>query len=705
MSEPSRGHHLPPTPPDHRRARAVLARKWAYLLSGVVVVPLSAEDLGRELGGRLDRLCSALTAEPFTTEPFERAGEQLVALGYLGEPGLRCTVDVLGKGFLALPEFASAHRFAERVVLGLGALACGFLAGSQRVVLEQQETMHLTLLKAVRDAKWNLRESEARFDEVVTSSSSGVMIVDLDGQVARANAAIGEMLGYTQAELTGAALLDLVHPDSAPVLRDAMRALREGGRDRVRQSQRLLRKDGDLARISLTLSLLRGADDESGHFVTVVEDGTELMLLQSELSRQALHDVLTGLPNRQYFTSNLENALRRADPAHGTTMYHLGIDAFDMLCNSLGRRAGERVLVHIAQRLKAVLAREKAMIARFDGDEFAILVENTEATPGVAELVAAIRDELTEPTYVDGRGLAVSASIGVVHRPPPTVDPAELLRTADLTLRRAAAGRRGQWELYDPARDTAERSERTLAVSMPGAWEHGEIDVRYRPVARLADGGTAGVEALLRWAPEGLDPLPHKHCVQLAEQTGLSLPLGEWLLRTAGGQIAWWRQRNGFEHPLLLGLTAHQACDGELTSRVHRVLADVGLRPEQLMLGVPAGTLPVDEAADNLTVLADMGVRTMLDDFDLGPAGLAAAADLPVTAVRVRPALTARLTPDSPLANALLPLVRQAGVTVVVDGIEDEARARWWREAGAEFATGDFFGTAGLAEETVTHFN
>ncbi|MFD9888899.1 putative bifunctional diguanylate cyclase/phosphodiesterase [Amycolatopsis sp. NPDC059027] len=703
MSDPS--HHRPSPPPDDRRDRALLARKWAYLLSGVVVVPLSAEDLGRELGGRLDRLCTALRAEPFATEPFERAGEQLVALGYLGEPGLRCTMDVLGKGFLALPEFEATERFAERIVLGLGALACGFLAGSQRAVLEQQETMHLTLLKAVRDAKWNLRESEARFDEVVTSSASGVMIVDLDGRLSRANAAIGEMLGYTQAELTGAALLDFVHPDSTEVLREAIRSLREGERDRIRQSQRLLRKDGDVARISLTVSLLRGTDNQPSHFVTVVEDGTELMLLQSELSRQALHDVLTGLPNRQYFTSNLENALRRADPAYGTTLFQLRPDAFDMVCNSLGRQSGERLLVHVAQRLKTVLAREKTMIARFDGDEFAVLIENSATTPGVAALVAAIKDELAEPAYVDGRGLAVSVSVGVVHRPPSTIDPAELLRAADLTLRRAAAGRRGQWELYDPERDAAERDERTLAVSMPGAWEHGEISVWYRPVARLADGGTAGVEALLRWAPPELDPLPHKRCVRLAEETGLSLPLGDWLLRTSGGQIAWWRQRSGFEHPLLLGLTAHQACDGDLVSRVNQVLTDVGLRPEQLLLGMPAGVLPIDEAVDNLTVLADLGVRMLLDDFDLGPAGLTAVEDLPLAAVRVRSCLTTRLAAGPPATAALVPLVRQAGATVIVDGIADDDQARWWHAAGADLATGDFFGVAGQAEETVTHFN
>jgi diguanylate cyclase (GGDEF)-like protein len=219
----------------------------------------------------------------------------------------------------------------------------------------------------------------------------------------------------------------------------------------------LLRKDGDVARISLTMSLLRGADDQPGHFVAVIEDGTELMLLQSELNRQALHDVSTGLPNRQYFSTYLESALRRADPARGVTLFHLDVDAFGMVCNSLGRRTGERLLVHVAQRLKAVMAREKAMIARFEGDEFGILVENADGTPDVGTIVAEINRELAEPVYFDDCGLAVSVSVGVVRRPPADWEPANVMRAAEQALRRAKSRRRGQWELFHHGQDASDR--------------------------------------------------------------------------------------------------------------------------------------------------------------------------------------------------------------------------------------------------------
>ncbi len=687
-----------PSTPDPTRGRETLARKWSYLMSGAIVVPHTREQLDRELRGQLAKILDALHAVPFDPDRLERLGDELVDLGYVGEAGLRCTTDVLGPGLLGLAEFQPVEAHAERIVVGLGALSSGFLAANRRAVFQQQESMQLTLLKAVRDAKWRLQESEARFDEVVTSSTNGVLIVDLAGKVVRANGAIREILGRSAAELTERTLFDLVHPDSVVALREAMDLLLGGGHERIRQSQRLLRSDGDIARITLTTSLLRDADDEPAHFVTVVEDGTELMLLQGELNRQALHDVLTGLPNRQYFSTYLESALRRADPALGVTLFHLDLDAFGMVCNSLGSRIGERLLVHVAKRLKGVLAAERAMIARFEGDEFGILVENTETTPDIAAIVAAINEELAEPVFVDGHGLAVSASIGVVRRPARDVEPAELLRAADQALRRAKNGRRGQWELFHPKQDEADRHAQALAVGMPGAWEHGEVGVRFRPVTRFA-GGLAGVEALLYWDRE--EPLEHDRCVKPAEQTGLILPLGEWLLRVAADQSRWWRQRDRVEAPLVVGLSPAQSADADLVSRVVRVLDDTALPPDRLLVGMPVGALSVGEAVDNLTVLADRGVRMALHDFGLGPDDLAALADLPVGCVRV----AARLVDHrAAYVEAAVAAVRAAGVTIVVDGVRTAGQASWWREIGADAGCGDHFGAVCTPADVVGYF-
>ncbi|GAA4430785.1 EAL domain-containing protein [Actinokineospora soli] len=681
-----------PAGPDGARARELLARKWAYLLSGVAVIPLGVEELGRELLDALEALCAALTGEPFDAAAVERVGERIVALGYVGEDGLRRTAGVVGGGLLGLPEFQPVEAHAGRVALAIGALATGFLAANRRLVFEQQERMQLSLLKAVRDAKWNLAESEARFDEVVTSSASGVVIVGLDGRVVRANAALAEILGRTPAELAEANLFDLVHPDTVGMLREGMAAVAVGGQDRVRQSHRLLRADGDVARISLTASLLRDPDGAPSQFVVVVEDGTELVLLQGELHRQALHDVLTGLPNRQFFGSHLEGALRRADLVRGVTLLHLDLDAFGMVCDSLGRRAADRLLVHVAQRLRAVVAREKAMVARFDGDGFGILVENSATTPNVAELAASVNRALAEPVWVDGHGLALSASIGAVHRVARDQDPDELLRAADRALRRARTGGRGQRELVDPGQDAADRWAETLAVGMPGAWEQGEITPGYRPVVDLADAVVAGGEALLRWA-HPRHPVPHEMCVELAERTGLALPLGEWLLGTVAAQVRWWRQRGIVSAPMTLALTPHQSADADLVVPVVRALDATGLPAAGLSIAVPVRAVAEPEAADNLGVLAEMGVRTALSDFAFGVDDLDAARGLAEDHVRVpRRLVDLRATEDAPHVASLVAALAGDGVVVAVDGVATEEQEAWWRAAGADLATGPRFG-------------
>jgi diguanylate cyclase (GGDEF)-like protein/PAS domain S-box-containing protein len=700
MPEPS--HRPDAASRDDARDRSTLGRKWAYVLHSKVFLPQRQSDLERELLALLDAVCAAVRSEPLSTAAAHAAGKRLVALGCAGDAAIECTMDLLGPGLVGLPEFQPVERFAARIALVVGVFGAGFAAAGRQSMFEQQENVELALLKAIRDA----RRSEATFEEVVDCSANGVMITGLDGELVRVNDALAGILGYSPAELTGLTLFDIVHPDYAAVLREDYQSLAEGRRERLKQPQSLLCRDGEVARITLTASLLRN-EGEPNRFLTVVEDDTELLLLQSELNRQALHDVLTGLPNRQYFSTQIETALRRADPHHSVTLFHLDLDGFAMIGNGLGRYVGDRLLVVVSQRLRAVVMGEKAIVARFDGDEFGILVENTPTTPGVARLVALMNDELSEPVYVEGNGVAVSASVGVVHRPATNIEPMELLRAADFALRRAKAAGRGQWELFDPEWDARDRRNYTLAACMPGAWETGEIDVVYRPVADLASGAINGVEALLRWRDTRMGSLAHARCVELAEQTGFILPLGEWMLRVAAEQAAWWRKRFATRLPLVIGLTAHQAADADLASRLLRTAGD----PARLIVGFPVSALRSPDVVENMKVLMDMGVEAILDDFGTAPGELALLADIPVRSVRISGQLVARVSgtaDDGPLSTALrslVDLVHRSGATVIVDGVHTTAQAEWWRLAGADTAMGDVFGQACTSGELVTRLS
>ncbi|MET9263034.1 EAL domain-containing protein [Amycolatopsis sp. NPDC004079] len=713
MTEPGRSL-LPEPSEDGRRERVLLARKWAYLLGGTGYVPLAHNSFETELAALLDDLCTEVHESgpgnpPGSTGSLEAAGTRLVELNCAGGQALTATMGVLGKGLLALPEFQPVEKIAERVVGVLGALAASVAAAAQRATLAQQENLKLSLLKAVRDAKYELRTAQARFDEVATSSASGILVADLDGRLVTVNAAAGVMLGRAPDELTGCDLFELVHPDYVPVLREDYRALLAGKVERIKQSQRLLHHDGEAVSVSLTASLLHGAGDEPSHFVTVVEDGTELFLLQNEISRQALHDVLTGLPNRQCFSTRMETALGEADPELGVTLLRLELDAFAVVRNGLGERAAEQLLVTVARRLKSVLAKEKALLSRFGDAEFAVLVENAPDTPPPGCLVRELRQELAEPTYVDGHGLALSISVGVVSRTADGRDAADLLRESHQALRRAKANGHGQWELSHPEQNRMDRKTDELAAVMPGAFEHGDVQERYRPLMRLGDGAVHGVEVLLSWDPPGAGALSDERCRSLAETTGLTLPIGEWLLNTACEQVGWWRQRLDRDLRLLVSLSPHQAADTDLLTRVVGVLEETRFPAERLLVELPMLALAADlgESRDNLRELSGLGVRPVISVSGLGDGALAALVDLPVYGVRLDCGLLDGVAPDSPVVDLFreLPsLAHRVGAEVIVDGLTTAEQARFWRDAGAELALGAHCGESCRADELADAF-
>ncbi|WP_199441208.1 putative bifunctional diguanylate cyclase/phosphodiesterase [Umezawaea beigongshangensis] len=682
---------------DPRRERDRLARKWAYLVSSTAYVPLSAPEIEQVLGELVDGLVDVLRREPFRPEAADALGARLVALHCVGPDSLRVSVGVLGKALLSTTELAGLPDLPERVVAVLGAFSSGYAQARQLLALEQQEAVTRALLLAASTARSSLRVSEARFTEVFASSPSGMAITGLDGGFTLVNEAFADVFGHTAAGLGVLSLFDLADPADLPLLRAAFEDLCDGRVPRAQHRQRFLRRDGEQVWASIALAAVRDEQGGPANVLVVVEDDSELALLGGRLTHQSLHDVLTGLPNRQFLTTQLEKVIGQTDPRLGATLYHLDLDAFSAVADGIGRDAGDQLLKHVAQRLQAVVAEEKAMVARLEGDEFVVLVENGPSTPDVSSMVDLINERLGEPVYFGDHGVAVSATVGVVHRLP-RLEPAELLRASDLTLRRAKRSGRRQWGLYDAAQNAEDRAQLSLAAGMPGAWENGEITVVFQSVVALDGGAITALEAQMRWKHRSAGVIPHERCVALAEQTGLILPLGAWLLRTAAEQVRWWALREKRDVPVVVLLAASQARDPDLVGSVHRVLAATGLAAASLRLCVPARVLTDEsgEAVENLTLLAEAGVVIEVRDFG-GAADAADLEDLPVASVRVADRLVRKQAEHAPspattrVLTDLVEVVHLLGREVGVDGIATEAQAAWWRSLGADTATGPLY--------------
>ncbi len=424
------------------------------------------------------------------------------------------------------------------------------------------------------------------------------------------------------------------------------------------------------------------------------ELSTELTLLQRQLSHQLLHDALTGLPNRQFFTTRLEEVLNSGT---ATTLYRIELNGVPVLNDGLGGPRTDSFLTAIAVRIRSAVASENAMVARLDRAGFVVLREGGPGTAPPAALVDTINEALAETTYLGDVGVATTASIGVVQSPPHRSDPVELMSAADMALRYAKQKGPGQWQLLAPDEDAADRRLHRLAAIMPGAWETGQLRVGFRPRVGLADERPVAVDAFARWQQAGLRGQP---CVELGEETGLSPQLSGWLLRNAGEQLRTWHRRTGAELPLGVSLTPVQSAAPDLVPSLLSVLDELSLRPSLVQVALPASTVFSGRALSNLTALAEAGVETAVHDFGDVPSDVVRLADLPLRSVLLTPRLVAQArgaAKTSLVAKALAGLVtfvHLAGATVTVEEIHNRAEADWWRWAEADHASGPLYGPA-----------
>ena len=589
--------------------------------------------------------------------------------------------------------------FTGRMTALLGEPAAGYARALRRRTLDQQQD----ITRAIA-----LRESEDRFRETFGATAVGVAISTLDGTITETNGALAAVLGCSPGELTGREIHELVHPEDAPTLAAAFHLLATGLRTRFQARSTLVAPNGDATWVSLSVSVLSDADGVPTHHVTMVQDVTDGHLVEQQLRHQTLHDLLTGLPNQEYFWIRLNAVLERARPDATITLCKIDVDGFAVINDSLGYEIGNRLLQSVAKRLVGLVTEDEAMVARFGVDEFAVLIENSPRTPDVATLAAKINAELAEPTYLGDHGLAVSAGIGLVQGPACGFTAEQLVCAADNSMHRAKRTGRGQWGLPDPPIEADERARFMLAAAMPAAWENGRVTLCSQPLIRLDPtapdtGRVVAVQALLSWEHPEHGTIGHEQCLALAEQTGLILSLGPWMLAQScdllrgisGGHTP---ADGGTGPPVRIDLTTHLAQDPDLVAVLRDALDAASLQPQDVQLGIPVELVACDhsETKENLGVLADNGTGIVLTGFGAAAEHLAAVEDLPVQAVEIARPVVRRVAqqPDSVVReamSALVPLIRRMEISVVVGGVDRIEQADWWRCAGADLVRGEAF--------------
>ncbi len=424
---------------------------------------------------------------------------------------------------------------------------------------------------------------------------------------------------------------------------------------------------------------------------------------EARFRHQATHDPLTGLPNRTLFTERLTAAITA--PGRGADrvgVCFLDLDRFKVVNDSLGHQIGDSLLVTVAQRLHRALGEH--LVARLGGDEFVILVERTAGTDDAVKVAEAALAAVREPALVDGHELTVSASIGIVERPVTGTSPMDLMRAADSTLHWAKAAGGARWSLFDADRNHRELARYALSAAIPAALDRGEFYLDYQPLTSLRDGRVLGMEALVRWRHPELGVLRPDSFIPLAEETGLIVRLGSWVLAEACREAGTWPGADGDAPFVSVNLAVRQLHRTDLVTEVRGVLGRTGLPPHRLQLEITESTMmsTVVEPVRALRVLGDLGVRVAIDDFGTGYCNLAYLRDLPVDELKVAGEFVTGLRApgsrtDERILASLVSLAHALDLTVTAEGVETADQADRLRAIGCDAGQGWHFGRPGPA--------
>ncbi|HSO95474.1 MAG TPA: EAL domain-containing protein [Acidimicrobiia bacterium] len=444
---------------------------------------------------------------------------------------------------------------------------------------------------------------------------------------------------------------------------------------------------------------------------TLTEEATVESLLQlaaiaiehhtfeGQLSHQAHHDPLTGLPNRVLFYELLEHALARSLRLNtAIAVLFLDLDRFKVVNDSLGHDAGDALLAVLARRLESVL-RPGDVVSRFGGDEFTVLCEDIDPHAAARQSVNVaerIIDAVGEPFVLDGDEQFLSASVGIALAFHGSERPEDLLRDADAAMYRAKERGRGCCEIFDEAMRARAQDRHEIENTLHRAVSREELRVFYQPVISLTDGACVGVEALVRWQHPDRGLLAPRDFIPLAEETGLVVPMGHWVLHAAVTQAADWRrvQRDPGRFRLSVNLSGRQLQDPGLADGVEDLLDTVGLDPQALCVEITESVLMDDADAGALKALKAIGVRVSVDDFGTGYSSLGYLRRFPVDEVKIDRSFVARLgtdPADAAIVAAVVSLGHALGVEVVGEGVETESQLHELRALGADAAQGFYF--------------
>jgi diguanylate cyclase (GGDEF)-like protein/PAS domain S-box-containing protein len=553
-----------------------------------------------------------------------------------------------------------------------------------------------------------IKESEERFRSLVQYSSDIITILDTEGTVHYVSPAVERVTGYRPEEQVGTNAFGSIHPDDREqALNTFAEVLKRPGLQPPLEF-RVPHKDGSWRYLEHVVNNL--VDDPAVRGVVVNSwDVTERKALVEQLSYQAFHDLLTGLPNRALFMDRLEHASSRANRRGSkVAVLFTDLDNFKVINDSLGHKAGDQLLIAVAERLKACL-RPEHTAARLGGDEFTILVEDIASVGEAVQIAERIADILRPPFTLEEQEVFATVSTGIALNSTAQEQPADLLRYADLAMYRAKHRGKARYEVFEPSMDAKAVERLILETGLRRALVRQQFRVYYQPIVALDNDKVAGVEALVRWEHPQRGLLLPEVFLSVAEETGLIVRIGQWVLREAGKQARIWQERYPVTPPLTISvnLSTREFFHPKL---VAEVLGESEIDPASLQLEITEGAMRsngTSSADRTLRNLKRMGVQLAIDDFGSGYSSLSYLKRFPVDFLKIDRSFIAGLkrepngvsTMDTEIVKAMIELTHALGLKVIAEGVENAEQLTRLRQMKCDLAQGNYFSEPLPSEE------
>jgi diguanylate cyclase (GGDEF)-like protein/PAS domain S-box-containing protein len=563
-----------------------------------------------------------------------------------------------------------------------------------------------------------LRESELRFRNVFQEAAVGMVILDVAGRIQSVNRGFADITLYSAAELTGKRLTLLVSEENhADLIRDR-RLLIEGKVRNYRAERRFIRKDGVSVWVRTSVSLLQGNTEQ--HTIALVEDITDQKLARETLNLKAMHDPLTGLPNRRQFEEVLDIALAlakndatknsvaientEAPPGGEVAILYVDLDGFKLVNDTMGHGSGDLLLKEVAGRIRDCLE-DSDLLARVGGDEFTVVLTGLDGPEVPARVAKRLLQSLNSPFQIGGREIGIGASVGISRYPLDGSDSSALLQSADTAMYCAKRSGNNRYQFFTSQMRQDAHQRLTIESRLRRALDCREISVQYQPQYELADNNLVGFEALCRWFNPELGHVPPDRFIPVAEETGLIVAIGDHVLREACRQALKWQLGRSPVH-VAVNVSAVQFTRAGFIDSVVEILRETSLRPALLELELTESALirDRDDGIRKMQRLRDLGVRISVDDFGTGYSSLSYLQNMPLDALKIDRSFTMKLGSSQTalsMVRAIIAMARALGLRIVTEGVENYAQIEILRQLGCDEIQGYYCGRPESAEASI----